>query len=225
MNANATEIKQTKRFGVVGVVGGVVEDKTDTPHHLFIDCLSIQKNKEKKQDIWKDSLYKDLVKLQSNNAGIVGETFIQRICEQSGIYAKIDGSKTKKIGGGDGYINDKIVEIKTAHQGCTSNSFQHELGENPWNAEYIIFVDITPTCIYLTIFKNFNEELYKNGTKCAPYFPTKGITWRKKSGAFKLDTTITINEKNIINGYTFKITQNVDFQKLKEFIELHINSN
>jgi hypothetical protein len=41
------------------------------------------------------------------------------------------------------------VEIKTAHQGSTSSSFQHELGEVPWNGgEYMIFIDISLTlCI------------------------------------------------------------------------------
>ena len=199
-----------------------IENNTNIPHNLFIDLIIIQKKKEQKHDIWKDSPYKELVKLQSNNVGIVGETFIQNICIQSGISVNIDGSKTKKNGECDGFINNKIVEIKTAHQGCKSKNFQHELGENPWIAEYIIFIDISPNCIYLTIFKNFNKELYKNGTKCIPYFPTKSITWRKKSGAFKLDTTITINEKNIINKYTFKITQNIIIHQLKEFIELHI---
>jgi hypothetical protein len=38
--------------------------------------IEIQKQKEDSKDIWKNSPYKDLIKLQSNNAGIVGETFI-----------------------------------------------------------------------------------------------------------------------------------------------------
>ena len=193
----------------------------NTPHELFINLIHIQKDKEEQKDIWKDSPYKDFVKLQSNNAGIVGENMMQCICDKAGISADVDGTKTKKIGGGngDGIINDKMVEIKIAHQGCTTFNFQHELGEKPWTAEYIVFLDVSPNCIYLTIFKNFDEELYKSGNKCEPYFPTKRITWRKKSGAFKLDTTTFINEKNITNGYTFKITESIDFQELKCFIE------
>jgi len=191
------------------------------PHVLFMDLVSTQKEKEHKKDIWKESPYKDLVKLQSNNAGIVGEKFIQQICDEISIPSNVDGSKTKRIGGGsgDGFIYDKTVEIKTAHQGSSGNSFQHELGETPWKSQYMIFVDVSPTCIYLTIFHNFSEETYKTGNKCVPYFPTKSITWRKKSGAFKLDTSVSINEQNISNGYTFKITQTVDFYEIKQFIE------
>jgi hypothetical protein len=37
-------------------------------------------------------------------------------------------------------------------------SFQHELGEHPWDAEFIAFVDISPTSVYLSLFPNFTEE-------------------------------------------------------------------
>ena len=195
-----------------------------TPHTLFIHLIQRQKTKEEKQDIWKDSPYKDIVKLQSNNAGIVGESFIQQICDSIQIDANIDGTKTKKIGGGtgDGTIKNKTVEIKTAHQGCTTNNFQHELGEMPWNAEYMIFIDISPICIYLTIFKNFSEEQYKSGNKCVPYFPTKSVTWRKGKGAFKLDTTVSINENNVEKGYTLKLTNTTVLSEIQHFIHLHI---
>jgi len=204
----------------------IIEDDDDftNPQNLFSELIRIQKIKEEKNDIWKDSPFKDFVKLQSNNAGIVGERFIQNICSISGITSSVDGVKTKKIGGGcgDGMINDKSVEIKTAHQGSTSDSFQHELGEMPWNAEYMLFIDIAPYCIYLTIFANFTEEEYKSGNKCPRCFPSKSVTWRKGKGAFKLDTTVSINENNITGGNTFKITQTTPFEEIKNFINLHI---
>lgn len=195
------------------------------PHSLFINLINKQKEKEDEQDIWKNSPYKHLIKLQLNNVGIVGETYIQKLCDLCDITANINGCKTKKIGGGtgDGLINNKTVEIKTSHQGCKTPNFQHELGERPWNAEYMVFLDISPHCIFLTIFKNFTENEYKSENKCIPYFPTKTITWRKKSGAFKLDTTIKINEENIEKGYTIKIQENAEnIQEIKNFIEMHI---
>ena len=193
---------------------------SESPHMLLIGLIAKQKNKEEKQDIWQDSPYKDLVKLQSNNAGNVGEEMIHNICEMSGIQVDVDGSKTKKIGGGkgDGIIKGKSVEIKTAHQGCSSPNFQHELGEMPWNAEYMIFIDISPQCLYFTIFKNFDEEHYKSGKKCETYFPTKQVTWRKGKGAFKLDTSIAINECNITKGYTYKMTETTNIIELGGFI-------
>ena len=187
---------------------------------IFIEMINIQRNKEIKNDIWNDSNYKDIVKLQSNNVGNVGETFIQIISNYCNIKADIDGLKTKASGGGvgDGIINNKSIEIKTSYRGSIFPTFQHELGENPWKSEIMLFIDIAPDCIYITIFNNFTEDFYKSGKKCIPYFPTKSITWRKGSGAFKLDTTIKINEENIINGYTFKITKDITVNDLKIFI-------
>ena len=202
----------------------IINDIMD-PQCLFIDLINKQKTKEEKKDIWKDSPYKDLVKLQSNNAGIVGEQYIHHICQKNGISSDVDGSKTKKIGGGkggDGNVNGKSVEIKTAHQGSTSNNFQHELGEMPWNADYMLFIDIAPFCMYLTIMKNFSEEHYKSGSKCEPYFPSKQVTWRKGKGAFKLDTSVNINETNLEKGFTFKITEKTNINEIGEYIKSKI---
>jgi hypothetical protein len=189
-------------------------------HNMLIRIIQQQKEKEDKQDIWKNSPYKDLVKLQSNNVGNVGEELINHICKTTGIDADCNGAKTKKIGGGegDGKIMSISVEIKTAHQGSSSPSFQHELGEVPWKAPYMIFVDISPECIYLTIFKNFAEETYKNKEKLIPCFPTKTITWRKKKGAFKLDTTVNINELNVASGHAIKITPTTPNDDIASFI-------
>jgi len=191
-----------------------------TAHNIALELITYQKNKESEKNIWKDSPYKDLITLQSNNVGVVGESLLQKICDSCGIEASINGVKTKKIGGGigDGTIKTSSIEIKTSHQGSSSTNFQHELGEKPWLSDYIIFVDFSPKCIYLTIYKNFTEDFYKSGLKCTPYFPTKSVTWRKKTGAFKLDTTIKINEDSIKKRHCIKITEDTDFQTIGEFI-------
>jgi hypothetical protein len=188
---------------------------------MLIAIIQEQKEKEDKRDIWVNSPYKDLVKLQSNNVGIVGEELINRICKTAGIDADCNGSKTKQVGGGegDGVIMGIPVEIKTAHQGSSSPTFQHELGEVPWKgSKYMIFVDISPDCIYITIFANFSENTYKSKEKL-PCFPTKAITWRKEKGAFKLDTTVKINETNVENGHALKITQATSNDTIAAFIK------
>lgn len=190
-------------------------------HNMLIRIIEEQKNKEDKKDIWKNSPYKDLVKLQSNNVGNVGEELINNICKTTGIDADCNGAKTKQIGGGegDGVIMGIPVEIKTAHQGSSSSSFQHELGEVPWKgSKYMIFVDISPECIYITIFANFDENTYKSKEKL-PCFPTKAITWRKEKGAFKLDTTVKINEVNVEKGHTLKITSATSNDTITAFIK------
>lgn len=189
-------------------------------HNMLLGLIQKATEKEEKQDIWENSAYKDLVKLQSNNVGNVGEQLINNICKASGIDANCDGSKTKMKGGGegDGTIMNIPIEVKTAHQGSSSPTFQHELGEVPWNGGmYMIFIDISPECIYLTIFKNFDEATYKSKNKVF-CFPTKSITWRKQSGAFKLDTSVKINEQSINDGHTIKITSTTPNDIVASFI-------
>ena len=221
-----TEITETNAE-IMDTITEITETNAEiskSPHETIIEMIHKQKQKECANDIWKDSPYKELVKLQSNNVGNVGEMFVEKVCRDCEIIAHVDGSKTKASGGGagDGTICNKSVEIKTSHRGCSTPNFQHELGETPWKSELMIFIDIAPTCIYFTMFKNFTEEFYKSGKKCDAYFPTKSVTWRKGSGAFKLDTSIKINEENIIKGHTFKIDDKVSLSELKEFILLKI---
>jgi len=189
--------------------------------NIFCELIEDEVKKEKNRNIWNNSRYKDLHKLQSNNIGRIGENYMKKLCNTCGIEEDIDGVKHKTKGGGagDGTIKNKSVEIKTAVVGTSNKTFQHELGEHPWVTDYIIFVDIDIDDIYLTIFKNFTQERYKSNMKCAPYFPTKKITQRKNKGNFKLDTSININENNVKSGIGLKITENILWEKIKLYIE------
>lgn len=152
--------------------------------NILLNLVEEQRIKEAKNNIWKDSLYYDLSKLQRNNIGIIGEKFIASLCKLTKIQTNFTNTSTNKH-----VINYIPIDIKIALQGSKTPSFQHELGEIPWKyAKKIIFVDISPMCIYITIFRNFSEETYKT-KKLLPIFNNKIITWRKNMGAFKLDTT------------------------------------
>lgn len=191
--------------------------------NLAVSIIDIEKNNQDDGDnIWLNSPYKNINLLKSNNVGNVGEKFLNKLCNLCNIECEIDGSKTKKIGGGnkgDGIIKNKSIEIKTARQG-KNNTFQHELGEHPWKSYYMVFIDFTPIDIYLTIFPNFTEEHYQTiKRKAMPYF-NKSITRRKEtsidnSGDFKLTLTI----KDLIEcNHTIKINNEVDINTIKEFI-------
>lgn len=158
-----------------------------------MDIFNASYETHKVRDIWENSQWGVIAKLGNNDVGKSGEQLIQLWCDQAGIKAEIDGLKTKG-GSGDGLINGKTVEIKTARENSDGSAFQHELGEHPWKADFMLFLDISPNEMYITIFPNFSEPEYKEGRKCVPYFPTKKVIWRKGSGAFKLDTTVKINQ-------------------------------
>ena len=205
-------------------------DEVSTPTSMCEPIASLinkKYEKKRKRDIWEDSQWKNISNLENDDVGGVGEEIISDLCSRAGIICEIDGKKTKQSGGGkgDGTISGETCEIKTARLGSSGNSFQHELGEVPWNADFMIFLDITPNKMYVTIFKNFTKEFYKKSgkdkkEKCGLVFPTKTITWRKKKGAFKLDTTISINSKN---SYTFTITETTtDYSKFKTFVETQL---
>jgi hypothetical protein len=193
---------------------------------LTTDLINKKHEKKKKRDIWSDSQWKNISELENDDVGGVGEEIIERLCKKAGIVSEIDGTKTKQVGGGvgDGKIKGKTCEIKTARLGSSGDSFQHELGEVPWNADFMIFLDIAPKEMYITIFPNFSEDFYKksgidSSNKCQPYFPTKSITWRKQKGAFKLDTSVKINESNN-NKYTFIIDEKTnDYARFKLFVD------
>ena len=193
--------------------------------NVFKQTLEHQYEKKQKRDIWENSEWKHIAELENDDVGKVGEQTINQLCVNAGITSNIDGSKTKELNGGgkgDGSIYCKSVEVKTARLGSSGDSFQHELGENPWNAEFMLFLDIAPDKMYITIFPNFSQEFYKkSGTdskvKCNPYFPTKSICWRKQKGAFKLDTTTSINKEN---KYTFVIDSHMTgFDSFKNFVD------
>ena len=109
-------------------------------------------DKKKKRSIWDSSNWINISKLENDDVGKVGEEIIGVLCKKAGVPAKIDGMQTKERGGGigDGKINGKTVEIKTARLGSAGNTFQHELGEVPWKAEYMLFFDIAPKKMYIT---------------------------------------------------------------------------
>lgn len=185
-----------------------------SPKDIFINITKKYKEKEDKITMWDNSDFKPFTTLTSNNRGYVGEDLVNELCSICNVSSNICGTSFKGFGK-DGDINEKSIEIKTAYLG-NCGSFQHELGEEPWKSNYMIFIDVAPNTIFLTIFKNFDEKKYKGDEKLSPYFPTKSITWRKNKGAFKLDTNIKINNECVKNGYSIKITD-ITNDELKNF--------
>lgn len=190
--------------------------------HEFTKIVQSQKHKQDNTDkIWTDSPYSEINNLKNNNVGNVGELFIQNICERNNIPCSIDGTKTKTKNIGVGSIVGKTVEIKTARIG-KNHSYQHELGENPWNAEYLLFVDINPHDLYIVILKNFPKEFYENSNRKIPFF-NKKICRRKEKilfGNYKL----TLQKKDLLKECNFilKITTDTTDFEIKNFIERNI---
>lgn len=179
---------------------------------------NIYRNNEGKRKIWEKSRYNKSTLLANDNVGKWGENLINDVCREYGIPSDIDGNKYRNQGKGDGYISNHTVEVKTAVKG-NNGSFQHELGEDPWLSEFVLFIDVDQECIYITLFSNVSEKTYKEKVKLDPIFPTKIVTWRKGKGAFKLDTTILLNETNVENCSAIKITDETNYDEVAEYIK------
>jgi hypothetical protein len=220
---------------VSATAGSEVSPYSDTvgsgvsPDSILISTIEKQFEKKGKRNIWENSPRKHIAELECDDVGRIGENVVQGICDELTITAAIDGTLTKAVGGGigDGTIKGHSVEIKTARAGTGINtSFQHELGEKPWHAEYMLFIDIGPDHWWIHLFPNFSEEFYRNSAannsiKCIEWgFPTKSITQRKGVGAFKFDTDKKLNEKAAekIGGNTFCVTAPKTQEALADFI-------
>lgn len=171
------------------------------------------------KSIWKNSKWKNIEKICVNDVGKIGELLVSELCRESKIKVNING-KCNKIG--DGVIKDKSVEIKTARLCKNSKTFQHELGEFPWKADFMIFIDICPDKVFITMFPNFSEDFYKKSAKesdvkCLPVFKTRSICWRKLCGNFKLDTNLFINQNN--KEYTYIFDETHTSKLFKEFVD------
>jgi hypothetical protein len=198
--------------------------QNNTPHTALVSFINTAVERERMQDIWGNSPFRLIKTLRPNNVGMVGEKWLGHVCNMCNIPAQIDGTLTKQRGGGtgDGTIRGHTIEIKTACLGI-NKEFQHELAEDPWKADYLVFIDIAPECFYLTIIPNFSEELYKSGNKCKPFFPTKKITRRKDKGNFKFDTSPNLNEQSVTKGNAIKITETTSVEDIASFINIVIN--
>ena len=204
--------------------------KDDVSFTSIATAVIDKKHEEfKERNIWADSKFENIGCLEKDDVGNVGEKIIKAFCKKAKIPSDIDGTKTKKKGGGkgDGTIKGFTVEIKTAKLGSKNNSFQHELGHSPWKADYMLFLDISPKKMYITLFKNWSEEFYKksgkdNKCKCYPCFPTRSICWRAGKGDFKLDSTVPINENS---EYSFIIDNNgvTLYSDFKKYVDGIIN--
>lgn len=213
---NVKPIIPVKKVNYVKNQKPIVPKRCISANNIIVNLANEERKKETDYSLlWRTSQFRVFLNMKPNNIGLVGEKFIHEICKLNQIQSTIN---EKNKDNGDGFINSRSIEIKTALLGNCAQSFQHELGEIPWKTEYVIFLDISPNCVYLTIFKNFQKEHYMNKKKCEPYFPTKKITRRKNIGAFKLDTTPKINELNCLNGYTLKITNDTKTETIGNFI-------
>ncbi|MAI67953.1 MAG: hypothetical protein CMJ26_08790 [Phycisphaerae bacterium] len=184
---------------------------------FFNNIVQALYNQQLAASIWTDSVWSNIAALFANNVGLVGEQFLQHILTTAGVEGHIHGVPGQP---GDGNIRGYPVEVKTARQGNHSPSFQHELGATPWGADYLAFLDISPTEVYLTLFPNIDEPTYTSSNPRFPLYPNKSITHRAQgAGHYKFDTNVAINNIKVASGNTLRITNETTPEQIRSYID------
>jgi hypothetical protein len=209
-----------------------------------IKNLKIAKEKQKKINIWENSLFDGIQNLTIDQVGFVGEmSFFEMVFKCDNLISDYNPSNTDQPDGiyegtigkkGDEKIkviitNPKFkntskrnlfrysnrVETKTARLGV-SNSFQHEKIKDSSYTDFIIFVDYAPNSIYLTILKASEMDF-----SCEHKHPILGrkIHHRKKEDSYKFDISLKGAKNGIKKGITLEINEDTDENEIKNFIE------
>jgi len=190
--------------------------------------LDVQKKRELRY-IWGNSDWGHIGDFGTSDIGLSGELFISTLCNLSLIESDICGKKTKKNKvSGDGTIKKRSCEIKTSRiSSSKKQQFTHELGLTPWDVDFMVFLDISPNMVFITIFPNFSKAFYKKSAsdssfKCDPVFSTASFSQRKLKGNFLISLRIGSLERS---KFTFKAHKDsMDFHAFKKFVDSIIKS-
>lgn len=201
------------------------KEKTSTPpshpHHESITSCSILhllkdicdefESIQEHTSIWKGSIFENIDKLKLDYSGKVGEVFIDNLCKKLRIDSAFSNDVNSKDGTYDNIIFNKKVEIKTARLG-NKGTFQHESLRNG-GCDFYLFMDVTPTCVYITILPYFdlNERCKITGRKAHLRKGTIDV--------FKFDLT----EKNIRlaieKGYAVQVSIDSSLQEVSQLFK------
>lgn len=150
--------------------------------------------KKKQKFIWQNSTYEDIkMYLSIDERGDLGEEIIYDVCTKlTNWIVEYDPSVTDNEKGYDIIINNKKIEIKTATITSGSGMFQHEHLEAQRDYDLIIFFDIAPDNVFITIAKK--EDIMWRRKKGDDI--NKTIIHRRPNGDYKCD----INISQILNN-------------------------
>lgn len=181
-----------------------------SPLLLMSDIVDTFYSKQSKNDLWQDSIYKDINKLKLDYVGKVGEKYIVNLCKLLDIEYKYDEDINAKDGTYDILISGYKIETKTARMGLC-RSFQHE-GLRNSGSDFYMFLDIAPKCIYLTILPKFDLD-----TKCS-VMGRKPHLRKGTSDVFKFDFSVKNIDRSIQKGFSIKIDNNTHPSDIATFM-------
>lgn len=175
---------------------------------------------EKYKTSWDKSPWKYFRKLSKQDKRESIKLFISHLCSLCNIQLRNEQNTF--------YIHKKsfkiYLSISPNNYGVYQSSEHYVLGQCPWKIDYLMFINVYPSKIYITFLKNFTESYYRI-TSSTPNFvhsdelPIHAIEWNK----FTKDFFILIKKTN--QNHTFVInstTNECDIECFRHFINKQI---
>ena len=180
---------------------------------------------EKYKTSWDKSPWKYFRKLPKEDKLEIIKLFMERIC----CLSNIEITKHKSIF----YIHEKsfkmYISMSPNQYGVYKKQNYYLLGKTPWKTDYLMFINISPKKIYMTILKNFTENYYRITSSTPNFvhnhdFPVRSIEWNNVTNDF----FILIEKSNINHTFVIDSTKNIcDIELFRQFMykEIPINNN
>ena len=199
-------------------------------------------------NVWSNSVFKQLKELTNDDKGEWGEDFIQELVSYiTKLSVKWDHNSNTSNDDGiyDIKINKKRTEVKTATIGYNkkkkkvTNTYQHENiydkmvkdkkgkwikdeyeGHQVW--DNLLLLDIKPEGFYITHIE-YNDMYF--GDEVHPILKKKST---KHLSAWKFDTSRAVLQRGLENGYTIYVEVNSDgtfsTENIGDFFEKHFSA-
>ncbi len=169
----------------------------------------IKRRKPPQKFDWNDSLYEDIQFLTIDERGQVGEEITVEILKNFGCKVEYDPGATEETKGWDLISNGLKIETKLATITVATGLFQHENLHPQRDFDGVLFIDVTPSEIYLTAVCK-NDFLWKK-------------IHRRESGIYKCDFSLAHIQKNEMAKFgkykTGLISSEKDFFETYKWIE------
>ncbi len=156
----------------------------------------IQKEEDKVSQ-WGNSLYGAIRNFQIDARGKVGVAIIADLLTDLGRTISHNKSRGDDLKDWNLSCNGIKYEIKTATLGKDGSKFQHESIYKTRDYDALIFVDISPSAIYISIYAKADIKWDK-------------IHSRKDSDFYKWDTSIKYTQKHYIGSNIVKTSADFD---------------
>ncbi len=164
---------------------------------LITPIIDRIQEEEDKVSLWINSLYRAIRIFQIDARGKLGVALIAELLTDLGHTINYNQSRGADLKDWNLSCNSIKYAIKTATLGKDGSSFQHETIYETRDYDALIFVDIAPNAIYISI--NAKADIQWNR-----------IHLRKESAFYKWDTNIKATRKNCIASNIVRTSADFD---------------